>query len=190
MLVIAWHHHDCTPPPHRHKQAFEFQYMTAGLTAYLDLTTSQQATNRPRTRPRPPSRFTSYLRCDAGSPKPKNRAKQNSSNRVRGRVRVRFLYLLAASQRDNENKNPVGISITGYAFSRATPRKSGACGAADFFQGAGKPPNIDNELRAKACKYSLDTCVPEGRSENRRASGGGRTPVPYDMQSARPGGPG
>jgi 8-oxo-dGTP diphosphatase len=26
-------------PPHRHTQAIEFQYMTAGLTAYLDLTT-------------------------------------------------------------------------------------------------------------------------------------------------------
>jgi quercetin dioxygenase-like cupin family protein len=25
--------------PHRHKQAFEFQYMTSGLTAYLDMTT-------------------------------------------------------------------------------------------------------------------------------------------------------
>ena len=29
-------------PPHRHTQAFEFQYMTAGLTAYLDLTTSEE----------------------------------------------------------------------------------------------------------------------------------------------------
>jgi hypothetical protein len=28
--------------PHRHKQAFEFQYMTAGLTAYLDLSTSEE----------------------------------------------------------------------------------------------------------------------------------------------------
>ena len=28
--------------PHRHKQAFEFQYMPAGLTAYLDLTTAQE----------------------------------------------------------------------------------------------------------------------------------------------------
>jgi 8-oxo-dGTP diphosphatase len=28
--------------PHRHKQAFEFQYMTAGLTAYLDLTTGEE----------------------------------------------------------------------------------------------------------------------------------------------------
>ena len=28
--------------PHRHTQAFEFQYMTAGLTAYLDLTTGQE----------------------------------------------------------------------------------------------------------------------------------------------------
>ena len=28
--------------PHRHKQAFEFQYMTAGLTAYLDLTTTEE----------------------------------------------------------------------------------------------------------------------------------------------------
>jgi hypothetical protein len=27
-------------PPHRHKQAFELQYMTVGLTAYLDLTTA------------------------------------------------------------------------------------------------------------------------------------------------------
>ena len=32
---------------------------------------------------------------------------------------------------------------------RATPGKSGACSAVDFFRGAGKPPNIDNELRAK-----------------------------------------
>ena len=29
-------------PPHRHKQAFEFQYMTVGLTAYLDLTTAEE----------------------------------------------------------------------------------------------------------------------------------------------------
>ena len=29
-------------PPHRHTQAFEFQYMTAGLTAYLDLTTAEE----------------------------------------------------------------------------------------------------------------------------------------------------
>ena len=29
-------------PPHRHKQSFEFQYMTAGLTAYLDLTTAEE----------------------------------------------------------------------------------------------------------------------------------------------------
>ena len=28
--------------PHRHKQAFEFQYMMAGLTAYLDLTTAEE----------------------------------------------------------------------------------------------------------------------------------------------------
>jgi 8-oxo-dGTP diphosphatase len=29
-------------PPHRHKQAFEFQYMTGGLTAYLDLATGEE----------------------------------------------------------------------------------------------------------------------------------------------------
>ena len=29
-------------PPHRHKQAFEFQYMMAGLTVYLDLTTAEE----------------------------------------------------------------------------------------------------------------------------------------------------
>jgi 8-oxo-dGTP diphosphatase len=29
-------------PPHRHKQAFEFQYMATGLTAYLDLTTAEE----------------------------------------------------------------------------------------------------------------------------------------------------
>jgi 8-oxo-dGTP diphosphatase len=29
-------------PPHRHKQAFEFQYMTSGLTAYLDLATAEE----------------------------------------------------------------------------------------------------------------------------------------------------
>jgi hypothetical protein len=29
-------------PPHRHQQAFEFQYMTSGLTAYLDLTTAEE----------------------------------------------------------------------------------------------------------------------------------------------------
>jgi 8-oxo-dGTP diphosphatase len=29
-------------PPHRHKQAFEFQYVTAGLTAYLDLGTAEE----------------------------------------------------------------------------------------------------------------------------------------------------
>ena len=29
-------------PPHRHKQAFEFQYMTTGLTAYLDLITAEE----------------------------------------------------------------------------------------------------------------------------------------------------
>src|SRR5260370_8941620 len=28
--------------PHRHKQAFEFQYVTAGLTAYLHLTTADE----------------------------------------------------------------------------------------------------------------------------------------------------
>jgi 8-oxo-dGTP diphosphatase len=28
--------------PHRHKQAFEFQYVTAGLTAYLDLSTTEE----------------------------------------------------------------------------------------------------------------------------------------------------
>jgi 8-oxo-dGTP diphosphatase len=28
--------------PHRHEQAFEFQYMTAGVTAYLDLTTAEE----------------------------------------------------------------------------------------------------------------------------------------------------
>ena len=28
--------------PHRHTQAFEFQYMTAGVTAYLDLTTAEE----------------------------------------------------------------------------------------------------------------------------------------------------
>jgi 8-oxo-dGTP diphosphatase len=28
--------------PHRHKQAFEFQYMASGLTAYLDLTTGEE----------------------------------------------------------------------------------------------------------------------------------------------------
>ena len=29
-------------PPHRHQQAFEFQYMTSGLTAYLDLNTAEE----------------------------------------------------------------------------------------------------------------------------------------------------
>ena len=29
-------------PPHWHKQAFEFQYMTAGLTAYLNLATGEE----------------------------------------------------------------------------------------------------------------------------------------------------
>jgi hypothetical protein len=29
-------------PPHTHKQAFEFQYMTAGVTAYLNLTTAEE----------------------------------------------------------------------------------------------------------------------------------------------------
>ena len=29
-------------PFHRHKQAFEFQYMMAGLTAYLDLATAEE----------------------------------------------------------------------------------------------------------------------------------------------------
>jgi 8-oxo-dGTP diphosphatase len=32
--------------PHRHKQAFEFQYVTAGLTAYLDLTTAEECVFR------------------------------------------------------------------------------------------------------------------------------------------------
>jgi 8-oxo-dGTP diphosphatase len=31
-----------TEAPHRHKQAFEFQYMTSGLTAYLDMTTGDE----------------------------------------------------------------------------------------------------------------------------------------------------
>jgi hypothetical protein len=34
--------------PHRHKQAFEFQYMVAGLTAYLDLTTTEEHVFRKR----------------------------------------------------------------------------------------------------------------------------------------------
>ena len=34
-------------------------------------------------------------------------------------------YICCASQRDNENKILVLIRITGYAFSRAAPRKSG-----------------------------------------------------------------
>src|ERR1700674_2277048 len=33
-------------PPHRHKQAFEFQYMTSGLTAYLDLTAAEEHVSR------------------------------------------------------------------------------------------------------------------------------------------------
>lgn len=28
--------------PHRHTQAFEFQYMTSGVTAYLDMTTGEE----------------------------------------------------------------------------------------------------------------------------------------------------
>lgn len=28
--------------PHRHTQAYEFQYMTSGVTAYLDMTTGEQ----------------------------------------------------------------------------------------------------------------------------------------------------
>ena len=28
--------------PHKHKQAFEFQYMTSGLTAYLDMTSGEE----------------------------------------------------------------------------------------------------------------------------------------------------
>jgi hypothetical protein len=31
-----------TEAPHRHTQAYEFQYMTSGLTAYLDLTTGEE----------------------------------------------------------------------------------------------------------------------------------------------------
>jgi 8-oxo-dGTP diphosphatase len=31
-----------TEPTHTHRQAFEFQYMTSGLTAYLDTTTGEQ----------------------------------------------------------------------------------------------------------------------------------------------------
>jgi len=31
-----------TEPTHTHKQAFEFQYMTSGLTAYLDTTTGEE----------------------------------------------------------------------------------------------------------------------------------------------------
>lgn len=35
---------DATPEaPHGHKRAFEFQYATAGLTAYLDLGTGGRA---------------------------------------------------------------------------------------------------------------------------------------------------
>jgi hypothetical protein len=29
-------------PPHTHRQAFEFQYMTSGLTAYLDMVTGEE----------------------------------------------------------------------------------------------------------------------------------------------------
>ena len=38
--IIRYENEGKLEPPHRHKQAFEFQYMTAGLTAYLDLTTA------------------------------------------------------------------------------------------------------------------------------------------------------
>ena len=31
-----------TEPTHTHRQAFEFQYMTSGLTAYLDTTTGEE----------------------------------------------------------------------------------------------------------------------------------------------------
>lgn len=35
-----------TEAPHRHKQAFEFQFMTSGLTAYLDLATGEESVFR------------------------------------------------------------------------------------------------------------------------------------------------
>jgi 8-oxo-dGTP diphosphatase len=42
-IGITRYENDGNPePPHWHKQAFEFQYMTAGLTAYLDLTIGEE----------------------------------------------------------------------------------------------------------------------------------------------------
>jgi hypothetical protein len=38
--ITRYEHAGKLEPPHRHKQEFEFQYMVAGLTAYLDLTTT------------------------------------------------------------------------------------------------------------------------------------------------------
>jgi 8-oxo-dGTP diphosphatase len=40
--ITRYENQEKPEPPHRHKQAFEFQYMTAGLTAYLDLTTAAE----------------------------------------------------------------------------------------------------------------------------------------------------
>jgi 8-oxo-dGTP diphosphatase len=42
-IGITRYESEATPEaPHTHKQAFEFQYVTAGLTAYLDLSTGAE----------------------------------------------------------------------------------------------------------------------------------------------------
>ena len=107
--------------------------------------------------------------------------------RVRGRDRGRFLRFVAASRWNNENKISVIIRINGYAFSRATPRKSGACGAAGFFREQASRQTSTMNFGLNTRKYSLDTCVPEGRSENRRAL---QRRLLTICNRPRPGGPG
>jgi 8-oxo-dGTP diphosphatase len=40
--ITRYENEEKLEPPHRHKQAFEFQYVTAGLTAYLDPATAEE----------------------------------------------------------------------------------------------------------------------------------------------------
>jgi hypothetical protein len=40
--ITRYENQGALEPPHTHKQAFEFQYMTAGLTAYLNLSTAEE----------------------------------------------------------------------------------------------------------------------------------------------------
>lgn len=40
--ITRYENESRTEAPHRHTQAYEFQYMTSGVTAYLDMTTGEE----------------------------------------------------------------------------------------------------------------------------------------------------